>query len=84
MSRSTTPLEPSAQPARSALPEKPRPPLLAPNWLQVSLILELLGAAVYVALNEHYLWGALLAVAGVAFGGSFVLRKMVGDEYGRS
>ena len=39
-----------------------------PNWLQAALIVALLGAAVYVAIDEHYLWGALLAVAGVAFG----------------
>jgi hypothetical protein len=65
-------------------PREPRRPLLAPDWLQVSLILGLLGAAVYVAINGRYLWGALLAVAGAAFGLSFVLRRMVGDEYGRS
>jgi hypothetical protein len=63
---------------------QPRPPLLAPPWLQVALILGLLAAAVFVGLNDHYLWAALLAVAGVAFGVSFLLRRMVGDEYGRS
>lgn len=57
---------------------------LAPNWLQVALIAGLLGAAVFVALDERYLWSALLAVAGLAFGASYVLRRMVGDEYDRA
>jgi hypothetical protein len=56
----------------------------APGWLQVSLIVALFGAAVYVMLDGRYLWAALLAIAGGAFGLSFLLRKMVGDEYGRA
>ena len=81
---SAPPVEPPAQPAPALPPAKPRRPVLAPDWLQVTLILGLLGAAVYVALDEHYLWGTLLAVAGTAFGVSFLLRRMVGDEYGRA
>ena len=75
-------LEPRMEPAPP--PAEPRRPALAPNWLQAALILGLLGAAAYVAVEGHYLWGALLGVAGAAFGVSFVLRRMVGDEYGRS
>jgi len=78
------PLAPVPPPAPAAPPREPRRPLLAPDWLQAALILALLGAAIYVALDDHYLWGALLAVAGAAFGLSFVLRRMVGDEYGRT
>ena len=78
------PIGPPAQPAPAAGPRERRRSLLAPDWLQALLILALLGAAIYVALDDHYLWGALLAVAGAAFGFSFVLRRMVGDEYGRT
>jgi Flp pilus assembly protein TadB len=57
---------------------------IARPWLQVVLILGLFGAAVWVALDGWRLWAILLTVAGVAFLGSFILRWMVGDEYGRS
>jgi fatty acid desaturase len=57
---------------------------IARPWLQVALIVGLFGAAVWVALDGWRLWAILLAVAGVAFMGSFILRWMVGDEYGRS
>ena len=58
--------------------------LRAPNWLQVVLIFALLGSAVFVALNGRYLWAILLAVAGLSFGASYLLRHMVGDDYGRA
>jgi hypothetical protein len=76
-----------ANPERESGPERhrePRRPVLAPQWLQVVLIVGLLGAAVYVALDGRYLWAGLLAVAGLAFGVSYLLRRAVGDEYGRS
>jgi hypothetical protein len=63
---------------------RPRRELRAPNWLQVCIIFALLGSAAYVALDGRYLWCALLAVAGLAFGASFLLRYMVGDDYGRA
>jgi hypothetical protein len=56
----------------------------APNWLQATLIFAIFGAALFVAVNEHYLWSAILAIAGTAFGASYVLRRMIGDEYDRS
>ena len=56
----------------------------APNWLQALLIFALFGAAIFVGVNGRYLWCALLAVAGTAFGASYVLRRMVGDEYDRA
>jgi hypothetical protein len=56
----------------------------APNWLQATLIFAIFGAALFVAVNEHYLWAGILAVAGTAFGVSYVLRRMVGDEYDRA
>jgi hypothetical protein len=73
--REGTAHEPRREPRRSAL---------APQWLQALLIVGLLGAAVFVALDGRYVWAALLAVAGLAFGVSFMLRRMVGDDYGRS
>ena len=56
----------------------------APRWLQVVLIVALLGSALFVMWNERYLWGVLLLVADAAFGLSFLLRRMVGDDYGRA
>ncbi len=56
----------------------------APNWLQALLIFAIFGAALFVAVNERYLWSAILAVAGTAFGASYVLRRMIGDEYDRT
>ncbi len=85
-----TPIPPAAAPpVEDVAPLGPASPkarqwTLAPDWLQVVLIFGLLGAAVFVALDERYLWATLLAVAGGAFGVSFVLRRMVGDEYGRT
>ena len=71
-------------PETPSVPPEPKRELRAPNWLQVFLIFALLGSAVFVAVQDHYLWGALLAIAGLAFGASFVLRRMVGDDYGRA
>jgi fatty acid desaturase len=65
-------------------PRNARRPMLAPQWLQVVLIVGLLGAAVYVWLDGWHVWAGLLAVAGLAFGACFLLRRMVGDEYGRA
>jgi hypothetical protein len=56
----------------------------APAWLQIACIVGLLGSALFVLLDEHYLWAILLAIAGIAFGLSFLLRRMVGDEYDRT
>jgi len=82
------PQAPVAPAVRTDLHAEPLPPrkrfTLAPNWLQVTLIVGLLGAAVFVALNERYLWSCLLAVAGLCFGASYVLRRMVGDDYDRA
>ena len=79
------PPAPTAAKGRTLTPlAPPRRELRAPNWLQVLVIFALLGSAVYVAIDEHYLWCALLAVAGLAFGASYLLRHMVGDDYGRA
>ena len=65
-------------------PQNPRRGLRAPNWLQFAVILALFGSAIFVGLNGRYLWCALLALAAIAFGISFLLRHMVGDDYGRT
>jgi hypothetical protein len=70
--------------SRAALPRQARRPVLAPQWLQVLLIVGLLAAAVYVWLDGWHIWAGLLTVAALAFGASFLLRRMVGDEYGRA
>lgn len=57
--------------------------LRAPEWLQLAVILGLLGSALYVGTEGRYLWAALLAVAGITFGLAFILRRMIGDEYDR-
>jgi hypothetical protein len=56
----------------------------APDWLQVTVIVALLGASFYVGLEGRYLWSSLLAVAGMTFGLAFILRRMIGDAYDRS
>ena len=56
----------------------------APLWLQVLLIVALLGCSIYVGIDRHYLWSALLAIGGLAFAASFLLRRLVGDEYDRA
>jgi hypothetical protein len=62
----------------------PKRPWRAPEWLQAFVIVALFGAAVFVALDGRFLWCSLLATAGLAFGLSFLLRRAVGDEYGRT
>jgi hypothetical protein len=56
----------------------------APLWLQVLVIIGLLSAGILLALNSHVLWGTLLAIGGSSFGLSFILRRMIGDDYGRA
>ena len=84
----TTPPVPSSPDADNASKQtpmvRPKRELRAPNWLQFGIIIALLASAIFVAVNEHYLWGILLAVAGLAFGASYLLRRMVGDDYGRA
>jgi hypothetical protein len=63
---------------------QPRAPRGAPAWLQVAVILGLLAASLFVGLNGRFLWSFWLALAGVAFGLSYLLRRMVGDDYGRT
>ena len=65
-------------------PKESRPRWRAPDWLQLFVIIGLLGAAVFVALFGRYIWCFWLALAGIAFGIAFVLRRMVGDEYDRT
>jgi hypothetical protein len=74
----------SVTPAPGTPIENPKATFRAPNWLQLLIIVGLMGSAVFVAIQGRYLWCSLLAVAGVAFGASFILRRMVGDEYDRS
>ena len=74
----------SAQGRSQDRPDARRWDIRAPRWLQVLLIAALLGCAVYVGVDGHYLWSALLAIGGLAFAGSFLLRRMVGDEYDRA
>lgn len=57
--------------------------LRAPDWLQIAVIVGLLGSGFYVGFEGRYLWSALLIVAGTTFGLAFVLRRMIGDEYDR-
>jgi hypothetical protein len=68
----------------SAQPRRAHRPVLASQWLQAVLIVGLLGAAVYVWLDGWHIWAGLLVVASLTFGASFLLRRMVGDEYGRT
>lgn len=56
----------------------------APAWLQLLMIGALLGAALYALLDEKFLLAATLGVGGAAWGLSYMLRKMVGDEYDRA
>ena len=62
---------------------KPRRRWRAPDGLQVAVILGLFGAAIFVATQGRYLWCVLLVIPGVLFAISFLLRRMVGDEYDR-
>jgi hypothetical protein len=57
--------------------------LRAPEWLQLIVIAALLGSAAFVFFDGHYLWAALLFVAGTTFGLAFILRRMIGDAYDR-
>jgi hypothetical protein len=85
LTSSTPTITPAAPPASRPMPLRtPCRELRAPNWLQVLVIFALLGSAIFVALDGHYLWCALLAFAALAFGASFLLRRMVGDDYGRA
>ncbi|HVT81630.1 MAG TPA: hypothetical protein VHM90_13365 [Phycisphaerae bacterium] len=77
-------LEALAKRLESDQPAPKRFDFRAPNWLQAFLIFAMFGAALFVAINEHYLWAALFAIAGTAFGASYALRRMVGDEYDRA
>ena len=61
-----------------------RRPWRAPDWLQLAVIFALFAAAIYVATEGRYLWCALLVIPGVLFALSFILRRMVGDEYDRT
>ncbi len=70
--------------SNTASPAKPRRQLRAPNWLQVLVIFALLATAVYVGIKGYYLWCTLVAFAALAFGASFLLRRMVGDDYDRA
>jgi len=57
--------------------------LRAPEWLQLVTIAGLLGSAFFVGSQGRYLWCTLLAIAGIAFGLAFLLRRMIGDQYDR-
>jgi len=75
---------PSPDPQNPPPRAVPRRELRAPNWLQIAVILALFASAIFVAFDGRYLWCALLALAAIAFGISFLLRHMVGDDYGRT
>lgn len=55
-----------------------------PNWLQVALIILLLASAIWAFFFLNRLLALLFAIGGLAFLISFLLRRMIGDDYGRT